>query len=41
MDVNWTREWYDRNPVGAVLIVTFSLVLIFGWGQMSSTLGHG
>ncbi len=40
MDVNWIREWYDRNPVDAVLVVSFSLLLIFGWGQMSSTPGH-
>lgn len=39
MDMNWIREWYDRNPVGAVLVVSFSLVLIFGWGQMSSMIG--
>lgn len=32
-------EWYDRNPIDVILVISFSLLLIFGWGQMSSMIG--
>lgn len=39
MDISRIRKWYDRNPVDVVLVISFSLLLIFGWGQLSSLIG--
>lgn len=39
MNTTQIQKWYDRNPVDVVLVVSFSLLLIFGWGQLSSLIG--